>query len=231
MNLARRLYELQLIDQEIQNCQQSLVELNLQIGNNDVILEAKAALHTMKNYLAEVAQKRKDLEWEAEDLQKNIAKLNGKLYGGKVGNPKELLSMEQEAESFKVKLKQKEDELLDLMNEEEKTQNNITEQSGQVGKLEEQWQQQQQILLQKRAEVENYLLEIEKKRQEAASGISQDALSLYEALRLKRGWAVVKVEQGRCQGCRLNLAVNEWQRARTGTIVQCSSCGKILYLE
>lgn len=231
MNLARRLYELQHIDQEIQNYREALAQLNLQIGNNDAVLEAKTALDTMKKHLAEAAQKRKDLEWEAEDLRKNIAKLNEKLYGGKVSNPKELLGMEHEVEGFKVELKQKEDELLDLMNEEETTQKGIAAQSGQVGKLEEEWQQQQKILLQKRVEVEKHLLEIDKKRQEAVSGINSEALSLYEGLRLKRGKAVVKVEQGRCQGCRLTLAMNEWQRTRSGKVVQCSSCGKILYLE
>jgi hypothetical protein len=231
MNLARRLYELQQVDLEIQNYRETLAQLNFQIGKSDVVLEAKADLDTMKKHLAEVNQKRRDMEWEEEDLRKDISKLNEKLYGGKVGNPKELLILEQETESFQVKLRQKEDDLLDLMNDEEVTQKGITVQSERVGKLEEGWQQQQKVLVQKRSEVESRLLEIDKKRQEIAPDIDSQSLTLYESIRLKKGQAVVKVAQGRCQGCRLTLSINEWQRARSGTVVQCGSCGKILYLE
>jgi hypothetical protein len=195
------------------------------------VVEAKADLDNMKKRLAEVNQKRRDLEWEAEDLRKNISKLDGKLYGGKVGNPKELVSLEQEAESFKVKLRQKEDDLLDLMNEEEETHKNITVQSERVGKLEKEWRRQQKIMRQERDELESRLIEIDKKRQEIASDIDSQALSIYDGIRLRKGQAVVKVEQGRCQGCRITLPVNEWQRAKSGTVVQCGSCGKILYLE
>ncbi len=231
MNLAKRLYELQHIDLEIQSFRETLAQLNLQIGANDVVLKAKADLDAMKKHLAEVSQKCRDVEWEAEDLRKSISKLNEKLYGGKIGNPKELLSLEQEAESFKVNLRQKEDELLDLMNEEEVTKKSLALQSERLGKLEEEWQQQQKVMVQRRGEIEKQLLEIDKKRQEATAGIDSQALSLYEGIRLRKGQAVVKVEQGRCQGCRLTLAMNEWQRAKSGTVVQCGSCGKILYLE
>lgn len=231
MNLAKRLYELQHIDLEIQTLQSILAEINLQIGANDDVLKTKDDLDTLKKHLAEVSQKCRDMEWEAEDLRKNISKLNEKLYGGKVGNPKELMSLEQEAQSFKAELGRKEDDLLELMNDEEGTKKSIAIQSERLDKLEADWQQQQKILIERRREVDNQLLEIGKKRQEAASSVDSQTLSLYEGLRSKKGQAVAKVEQGTCQGCRITLPVNEWQRAKSGTVVQCSSCGKILYLE
>jgi predicted nucleic acid-binding Zn-ribbon protein len=231
MNLARRLYELQSIDLEIQSFRETLAQLDLQIGADEVVLKAKADLDAMKKHLAETSQKCRDMEWETEDLRKSISKLNEKLYGGKVGNPKELMSLEQELENFNTKLKGKEDDLLELMTEEEVTRKSIAIQSERVVRLEADWQQQQKVLVQKKHEVEKQLLELDKKRQEAASSIDSQALSLYEGLRLKRGQAVVRVEQGMCQGCRITLPMNEWQRAKSGTVVQCSSCGKILYLE
>jgi predicted nucleic acid-binding Zn-ribbon protein len=231
MNLAKRLYELQSIDLDIQSFRETLAQLDLQIGADEVVLKAKADLDALKKHLAETSQKCRDMEWETDDLRKSISKLNEKLYGGKVGNPKELLSLEQELQSFSVKLRGKEDDLLELMNEEEITRKSIAVQSERVVGLEEDWQQQQKVLMKKKQEVEKQLLDLDKKRQEAASSIDSQALSLYEGLRLKRGQAVVRVEQGMCQGCRITLPMNEWQRAKSGTVVQCSSCGKILYLE
>jgi len=231
MNLSRRLYELQLIDLEIQGFQQTLDQLNLQIGANDDVLRAKADLDALKKHLAEVSQKCRDMEWETEDLQKNIARLSGKLYGGKVANPKELVSMEQELGNFNTDLKRKEDDLLELMNEEEETKKNLAIQSEKLAKLEQDWQQQQKTLIQKRDEVEKQLQETGKKREEATGDIDSSALNIYEGLKAKRGQAVARAEQGTCQGCRITLSMNEWQRVKSGTIVQCSSCGKILYLE
>ncbi len=231
MNFVKRLYELQLIDSEIQSSREIIVQLNLKIGENEALSVAKAELDAMKKRLAEIGHKRRDLEWSAEDLRKNISKLNDKLYGGKVGNPKELMSLEQEKESFTAKLAQQEDELLDLMNEEEEIQKKIEIQSKNVGGMEVEWQQEQKALTQQRDELENRLLEFEKKRQASASAIDPQTHSLYEGIRLKKGQAVVKVEQGRCLGCHITLPVNEWQRAKSGAVVQCGSCGKILYLE
>jgi predicted nucleic acid-binding Zn-ribbon protein len=231
MNFAKRLYELQLIDSEIQSYRDTLTQLNLKIGESETVGAAKAELDAMKKQLTEIVQKRRDLEWSTEDLQKNILNLNVKLYGGKVGNPKELMSLEQEKETFTNKLRQQEDELLDLMNVEEETQKKIKMQSEQVEKLEVEWGKEQQTLIQERGEVESHLLGLEKKRQAFSSDIDSQSYNLYEGIRLKKGQAVVKIEQGRCQGCRITLAVNEWQRAKSGTLVQCSSCGKILYLE
>ena len=231
MNFAKRLYELQLIDSEIQSYRDMLAQLNLKIGESETVRVAKAELDAMKKQVMEIGQKRRDLEWSTEDLQKNVTNLNVKLYGGKVGNPKELMSLEQEKENFTNKLRQQEDELLDLMNAEEETQKRIKIQSEQVARAEVEWGKEQQTLIRERGGAENHLLELEKKRQLFTSTIDPQSYTLYESVRLKKGQAVVKVEQGRCQGCRITLPVNEWQRAKSGTVVQCSSCGKILYLE
>ncbi len=231
MNIAKRLYELQLIDAEIHSCRETIAQLNLQIGDNDVVLKAKAELDVLKKRLAEIGHKRRDLDGETEDLQETISKLSNKLYGGKIGNPKELLSLEQEVSGLKDGLRQKEDELLELMNEEEVTQKKTVMQTEQVEKVATEWRQQQKALMQKRDEVERRLLEFDNKRQAFIATIDAQSLNVYEGVRLKRGPAVVKVEQGRCQGCHITLPVNEWQKTKSGVVVQCSSCGKILYLE
>ena len=231
MSSAKKLYELQLIDSEIQSARETLAQLNLKISENETVLMAKAELDAARKHLGEINQKRRDLEWAVEDLQKSTAKLDDKLYGGKVTNPKELMSLEQEKEGFKDKLGQQEDELLNLMNEEEETQKKIKVQAEQVKKLEVVWQQEKEVLAQERDELATHLVELEQKRQTLASSIDSREHSLYEGIRLKKKQAVVKVEQGRCQGCRITLPVNEWQRAKSGAIVQCGSCGKILYLE
>ncbi|MBM3148662.1 MAG: hypothetical protein FJZ88_01355, partial [Chloroflexi bacterium] len=153
-----------------------------------------------------------------------------KLYAGKIKNPKELLGLEHEVGTLRSMLKQREDKLLDLMSEVEVVQRKVVHEKEHLQKLELEWQQEQKILAQRQAEVSGQLVGLRQGRQALVSGITPEALGLYEGMRSRKAQVVVRVEQGMCQGCRLTLPMSEWQRAKAGNLVQCSSCGRILYL-
>jgi predicted nucleic acid-binding Zn-ribbon protein len=228
MTLARTLYDLQQIDLNIQKEQETLDDINRQLGESEALTQVKAELLAEQKHLAETEKQQRDVEWEIEDLRNSIKQVNDKLYGGKSKNPKELVSLEKELDIFKAKLRQKEDDLLDLMAEIESVQDRIKISSERLGNLEGEWQREQKELAQRQAKVKSRLSDLSRKRQALAADIAKQTLELYEGIRLRKGQAVVKIEQGRCQGCRLNLAVNELQRARAGDLIQCSSCGRIL---
>ena len=230
MILAKRLYELQQIDLETKEITEALDEVSRQLGESEILLKAKAELLAEERHFAEIEKQQRDVDWEIEDLRSSIVQLSEKLYGGKVTNPKELVSLEQEAGIFKTKLRQKEDILLDLMAEVEATQDKIKSHTERLRKLEGEWRQEQEALVQRQSEMKSQVSDLGMKRQTLTSGVSSQALELYEEIRSRKGQAVVKVEQGMCQGCRLTLPMSEWQRARAGTRVQCSTCGRILYL-
>jgi len=230
MNLAKRLYELQRIDSEIQYEQETLDGIKRQLGESDDLIEAKARFTATTEHLAEIDKQKRDMEWQVDELRQNISQINDKLYGGKIKNPKELVSLEQEMGIFKTKLSQKEDELLDLMGEEEATKKKISSEKALVEKMETDWQKEQELLAVNKADTEERLVNLNKKREAVAAEIDSESVKLYEGIKLKKGLAVVRVEQGRCLGCRINLPMSEWQRVRTGNLVQCSSCGKILFL-
>jgi len=230
MTLAKTLYDLQQIDLNIQKEQETLDDINRQLGESEALTQVKSELLTEQKHLTETEKQQRDVEWEIEDLRSSIKQLNDKLYGGKNKNPKELVSLEKELENFKAKLRQKEDDLLDLMAEIESMQDKIKTNGERLNKLEEEWQQEQKDLTQRQAAVKRRLSDLSRKRKALASDIAKQTLELYEVIRVRKGQAVAKIEQGRCQGCRLNLAVNELQRARAGALIQCSSCGRILCL-
>ena len=230
MTSAKTLYQLQQIDLEIQKKQEILNEISHQLGESEALVEAKVVLLAEERRLAELDKQQKDVEWEIEDLRTKISQLNEKLYGGKVKNPKELLSIEQEVGILKVNLREKEDHLLDLMTEVEAIRDKIKLDTERLKKLEGEWQKEQKLLTRKQAEIEGQLSDLSRKRQAWTSEIERESLELYEWIKSRKGQAVVRVEQGRCQGCRITLAVSEWQRVKGVTLVQCSSCGRILYL-
>ena len=115
MNLAKRLYELQQIDVEVKTQQELLDDINRRLGENEELEEARSTATQTKEQLLHTTTRRKELEWEVDDLGKNVKQISDKLYGGTVKNPKELVNLEQEVNSFKEKLRQTEDTLLDVM--------------------------------------------------------------------------------------------------------------------
>jgi len=230
MTLSKLLYDLQQIDLNIQKEQEALDDISSQLGESETLLKSRAELLAEQEHLAEIEKQQRDVEWELEDLRGSISQLNDKLYGGKTKNPKELVSLEKEMGIFKAKLRQKEDNLLDLMAEIETIQDKIKTGSERLRKLEAEWQREQEALIQRQDKVESRLSELSQKRQLLTAEIAPQTLELYDSIRLRKGQAVVKLAQGRCHGCHLNLSMNEWQRARAGALIQCSSCGRILHL-
>src|SRR4030042_2414326 len=199
------LYDLQQIDLNIQKEQEALDEISSQLGESEALFKARTELISDQERLAEIEKQQRDAEWEVEDLRGSIAQLNDKLYGGKTKNPKELVNLEKEKDIFKDKLRQKEDNLLDLMAEIETTQGKIKAGSERLKKLEAEWQRGHKDLTQRHAKGKSRLSDLNKKRQALVSEIAPQTLELYDSVKLRKGQAVVKVAQGRCHGCHLNL--------------------------
>ena len=230
MNSIKQLYELQAIDSEIQENQNRLDDINRQVGESDQVLAQRANIADYENHLKDVRSQKQEMEWDIDELTKTINKLNEKLFSGKVQNPKELLDIEQDSKMHKGNLDKKEDGLLELLTEEEETEKKLAEATRGLDKMEKEWQESQKGLLDERSGIEHKLAELTKKRDEAAGSVMPADLKIYEGIRNRKEPAVCRIEQGRCQGCRLNLPVSQIQGARTGKLVQCTSCGRILYL-
>ncbi len=230
MNLAKRLYELQNLDLEIKKDRSSLDDVAVRLEDDAVVRSAKSELEAITTELIELERNKKDLEWSVDDLQKNIKQIDIKLFGGNVKNPKELLSLEQEKSAFKAKLKEKEDVLLDLMGNEEVLQEKKVKAGKGLKQVENERQKEKQELLTEKKILGDKIEILFKQRQEIVSAIDSESVKVYEKICAKKGHAVVRVEQGKCQGCRITLSISEMQHARGGGLVQCSSCGMILYL-
>lgn len=231
MSLPGQLYKLQQIDIELHENQQIVAETIRQLNEDRALVTAESELTTQKQQLVEAKKKQKNAEWELEDLQERINHLNNKLYDGTVKNPKELVNIEHEAESLKDRLSTKEDELLELMSQVEEMEAKVKTGTKDFQQLKQEWQQTQENLNRRKVEVDTVLTTLAKNRRELTQQISPEALNLYEQIKLTKGQAVAKVEQGRCQGCRITLPISRWQKARAGDLVQCNNCQKILYLE
>lgn len=231
MSLPSQLYELQQLDSKLQKNRQLTDEITHQLNENSALVTAESELASQKQQLVKWKREQKNTEWDLEDQQEKLNQVNNKLYGGAVQNPKELVNLKHEAENLKGKFGAKEDELLKLMSQVEGMEARVKINSGEFKKLKQEWQQKQEALTQRQIETETVLGNLSKNRQELAQQISSEVLNLYEHIKLTKGQAIAKVAQGKCQGCYITLPTSQWQRAKAGNLVQCSSCNRVLYVE
>ncbi len=230
MNLVKKLNELQEIDLNIKDLDDELKQINDNLSSNAELAKIKNEYSELTTSLLDLRRCKKDLEWEIEELNKNISQISSKLYGGNIKNPKELLGLEQDLVALKKRLTPKEDSLLDIMEEEENKQGRLKKMDDQIKQKEQDWQVESARLLQRKTAIETKIRDLKHEREVLVADIDPEAFKIYNRLFSKKGYAVVRVEQGRCQGCRIALPMNDLQRARSGNLVQCSSCGMILYV-
>ncbi len=233
MAQAKQLYALQEVGLEIKKKRDTLAQVESQIGESQAVKQAQEQREAERKHLAERESSQKELGWQIDELQGKVDQNSQKLYGGSVRNPKELTGLQEELAQLKIRHSQAEDKFLETMEQIEVAKGKIGLQGQQLEQLGTEWRQGQQELVKLQSQLKADMEKLSGKRQSLLEGLAPPTLELYETLRRgKQGRAIARVEQGRCQGCRLNLSVTDLRRVRASSqLVCCSSCGRILFLE
>lgn len=230
MSATKQLYQLQEIDQDIEFEEQTLSQKVSQLGERQVLDNAQSKLASEQQRLDELKHQQHDAEWEVDDILSKIAAAEEQLYSGKITNPKELSSLQHEVNTLKTKSDQFENKALEIIDQVEAAEKSVAASTGELKKLEEEWHRQQHQLSDEIEQLKSKISDLKQKRQQLSDEIESQAVELYEKIRKQKRQPVAKVEQGICRGCRISLPASEVQRARSGATVQCSSCGRILFL-
>ncbi len=231
MGMTSQLYQLQVIELDIESKEQTLAQCLGQLGESRVVGEARARLLSAKESLEKLEHEQHSTEWEIEDLETKLSVAKDSLYSGRIKNPKELTGLQHEVESLNVKRDQMEERTLEIMEQVELATVDLDSLSNKLKVLEEEWYREQQRLSAEIEQLKNIISELKDKRQKALDTIDAETLDCYSRLKKQKGLAVARVEQGTCCGCRISLSTAELQRARGGGLVRCNSCGRILFLE
>ncbi len=230
MSVTNQLYQLQEIDLQIESNEQSLRQKTSQLGESHEVIAAREKLASEQQRREDLGKQQHSYEWDIDDLTNKITAIEEKLYGGRINNPKELASLQQEENAFKASRDQLETKSLEVMEQVEMIDASITETGGELKNLESEWKAGQKKLSTEIDGLKTVLSALKDKRQLVSGEIDSPAIKLYEKLQKQKGQAVVKVEQGICRGCRISLPSSDLQQVRSRSLVQCSSCGRLLFL-
>jgi len=229
MNIAKQLYQLQEVDIELESAEQTLSQITSQLGESQAVLRARSDFELENQRLEELRRQQHSAEWEIDDLVNKLSTEEEKLYSGRIKNPKELTSLQHEVEGMKARRNLLEDKVLDIMSQVELTEASLADKSSELKKLEDEWHSQQQQLSNEIERLKVVVSDLKEKWQSMSAQIEPQAIERYHELKRQKGTAVAKVEQGICRGCRISLTTTELQQARGIRLVQCSSCGRILF--
>ena len=230
MSVAKQLYQLQEFDLEIESEERALSQTLSQLGESLEAVKVRVELASEQKRLDELKRQQHSLEWEIEDVGSKLSAAEEVLFSGRIKNPKELTNLQHEADGLKARRSQLEDKALEIMEQVELVGARVASISNELKRLEAEWQDQQKQLSAEIEQLKAKLADLKHKQQMLSATIDPQVVDFYQKLRKQKSTAVAKVEQGICRGCRISLSAAELQQARGGNLVQCGSCGRILFL-
>lgn len=226
------LIDLQVFDTRIAALEAEAARLPKQIDAfHAALAEAKKTLETLK---AKADITKKDLRTKEKDLDVVTAKrtkAEARLW--EVKNNTEYSAVLAEIEAIKQEKAKGEEEILTLMELQERLVVDVREAEARFKTREEQARQDEAVVRKKLAEVEAELAIVRGERESRARELPRPLLADYEKISKARGGvAVAAVNSGTavCGGCRVSIrpqAIQELKAARAPML--CESCGRYLY--
>jgi len=175
----------------------------------------------------------RDLELKVGTARRQLVEVETRLYGGKVGSPRELEDLGKRRVDLQRQIDAGDEQMLSLMEQFEQASGTAAEAEETLKRVVAERRTLEAALLDERKSLAASVRTAQAEREQLRDALDATSLRLYDRLRSTRGGqAVAEVKQRTCQGCRVTLTAAFEQRLRHGdALVTCQSCGRILYLD
>lgn len=225
------LYNLQLFDNQMDVISDRISIIDKIINSKQEILESKKTLDEIITKIETKKSEISEIETQSNKLVLKLKQNNDALYAGKIKNPKEMQSIEEENISLKKRIQVYEESLFELMliNEENEQALKIdTERHNNLLLMKE--KEKTALLIEKQALSESLeKLKIEKSPIEKQ--IKEELVQKYNHLRsTKNRLAVATVKDNACTACGNMITPAEIQKIKSANEeYYCQICKRILY--
>lgn len=229
INRLSTLFELQLIDDELDTLQELRGDLPIEVNTlNSQILTIKESVSLKEDEKNSGLEVMKSNENEIERLNSSLKKFKTQLY--QVRNNKEYDALTKEIEHSEEKIKVLESENTELENKVQKLKNEIQEVEPQLKDLlaEVKIKEEELKTIVKANEREE--TKLNSKREEVAEKVRKSDYNTYTRIRKALGGkAVATINRGACTGCHNVVPPQRQIEIRTSNrLFTCESCGRLL---
>jgi uncharacterized protein len=229
----QRLQELQVLDSRVAGLERKLEAIPVRIqGIRDGLQQAKAVVDGVRGRLDTA---RKDMRGKEKELEYQGAqrkKLEAKLY--EVKTNKEYSAALAEIEGAKVEKNRLEEEILALMELQERLGREVVEGEARLRPQDAEAKVQEAASAEELRALEADLQAARSERESVARDVPRDILAQYgRLLKVRGGLAVALVgSNGICSGCRVTLTPQRFNEVRQSSqIFVCENCGRFLYYQ
>jgi predicted nucleic acid-binding Zn-ribbon protein len=188
---------------------------------------------------AEVAERRAELGRSQQRLEDDIALINDKakehdkvLYGGTIANPRELQALQDEIAALKRRIRQLEDQEIELMEQIEPLDADLARLAAEREAIDQSGGSLRASIAEDEVAIEEELGKVIAERAVVAADVEPELLAEYERLRPKMGGiAIARLVGGSCGGCHLSLPAVEIARIKKlppEEPARCEECGRLL---
>ena len=225
-----KLLELQVADKEIRRLQDEVAALPKRVA----VIEQKLAGTKAQLERAQSAAKgdeanRKKFEAAIKDLQAKISKYRDQSLDVKTNDQyKALLHEIQFAEQ---EITANEDKILELMVTAEAREKQVKAAEAELKEETAEIEKEKKIAHDRTAQDEKELAEWTAKRDSARGALDPDLLRHYDRVQKFRGSGLAEVLEQRCSGCQVALRPQTFNEVRSGKMIYCDSCQRILYYD
>jgi len=186
MQTVKQLYDLQELDSNIHAVQNSVEEARAKLADDSPLISARSRVASLEGRSTDLAAKRREAERTIAELQERLQRIESRLYGGAVTNPRELSAAQEEREFTMRQLREGEDELLETMVEMEDVQSEQREAQEALARLESERPVQEADLLKEEERLISELAMLTEERDRITPLVASEVLSLYNSLRKLR---------------------------------------------
>lgn len=233
MKRARALYQLQVLDTDIEQKSRRLKEVESQLKETDALRTARVTVEQAQKQLKDHRARLHRLELENQSLQTEIVDEERRLYGGRITIPKELRSLEGKIQNLKARRGKLEDDVLETMVAVEEGEALLAESEAVLAHVDSDWQTSQSTLVTERDRLRTSLGKQTADRDAQRAALPAKDLAVYDDLyRRKGGRSVARVASGACGACGVSVSARHFQAMTDGDeLVSCSACERIMYAD
>jgi len=233
MSQLWHLYRLSQTDMGIDKKKKEKEELETPEERKKECVEIEKEITVLKDDKRKLQLKMKKLEIETDGLIDHRKKFEKKIYSGKTINPKEIQSWQAEVEFLRRKQNDKEEILLEYMEEMESLEKYIDETEKKFSRTEAEIKKGWKKLKSEKKRLEKEIIELTEKREKIAKAIEKSDLRKFEQLQLSKdeSFVVAKIVNGACGGCFIDIPSSIINKVRAHHLVTCNNCMRIMYWE
>jgi uncharacterized protein len=231
MSRVDLLRQLQAADSAIDAGRQRLATIQATLKDRSEFEAARAEHARLAEARKQAEAEQRDLELQAATLRQQAGDVEKRLYSGAAGSAHDVQNLSRHSEQLQAQVRTQEERLLQAIGRAEEAATAHGDAEARLRTIVAERRRTEADLLEEGKALTRALQERQAERERLRGQLDAATLKSYDGLRRRLGGlAVAAVKQRTCQGCRVGLIAAVEQRLRNpDVVVNCQSCGRILY--